>query len=1071
MKRSVTVLSSAALISALIWVFLSTREGSGESLSRTESSNALSNPALTADANADSRLDAVRRSERRGFRRIARIVEEGSGTPRGGVRVALFDREPATGFAALRPGASFAPRATIESDPDGWIDEPESEHSVWIDVVDPDWAGGGPQHFDPQASSRANELRVRAAGRVHGRIIAPRGYELRAAEVFAMPGLALHLEGRGVVRIPRRATCDAQGAFDLGSLEPGGGWRLLVRAEHFAPAYSPAFAIRAGARTRCDVELPIPLVVRGSVVDPEDRPASGASVTIVSEREASDEDPLDCSELRRREVRAREDGTFELIGVREGSFLLWASAEPFAPSRCGSVDVEVGAETEELTLQLCRPRSLSGRVVDEHGQAVRDAIVSVVEIAATRASSDEAQRWQQRTDDQGRFAIPGLPSLDVGDEAEVRIVLQVAAIGHAKHRVEATLPVDGAIEIALPARYAFALRVVTAVTHEPIANYVVILPRMEPDGHRFHRIEVRDFDGRFHPPTTFTVGSSIDVRAAGSDAVRWISTAEAFASGEHVVELEAPRPLFGLVVDADDEPLAGAEVRSIDGAARAISDAEGQFVLHGVSPYAVRLRISKNGFLPLELSDDRNENRELVCVLERGGSLRGTVRSADGALLARWAVIASRGEQRFLARTNARGGYALDALREGEYGIALVPEDCGIDLLVLTEELTTNAFVVSGQTTICDLADAAPPRGSIRGRVVRRDGTPVPGAQISVEGYCDTSRIEAPRAPLELIADRDGRFEVRDAAAGEWQIRASDLERDEVPNAYVRCELSAGEQAEVAIVLDVIEVRGRVVDAESGLPIGGASLHCSRTEGPGGEAIETESDDQGRFVLQRLAVGHWRVAARKEGETRSARADFELRLGEATAPLELRMVRGGSLEVTVVNDADGSREEAARLRLFQPGDYGAGSVSPAELQELGGRLGPGTYVVTAEVRGRPFALQQLVVESNRAAKVELRILEGSHVRFEIRDEAGAPVGHARLQIVSRDEDEARSSAIRFHLERRLSPFDVDRRGVASTQELPPGRYAAIAERGTQRSGDVAFEVPASGELIVPIVVR
>ena len=49
-----------------------------------------------------------------------------------------------------------------------------------------------------------------------------------------------------------------------------------------------------------------------------------------------------------------------------------------------------------------------------------------------------------------------------------------------------------------------------------------------------------------------------------------------------------------------------------------------------------------------------------------------------------------------------------------------------------------------------------------------------------------------------------------------------------------------------------------------------------------------------------------------------------------------------------------------------------------------------------------------------------------------------------------------------------------RAGVAPTargEELAIGAFAAIAERGTQRSAEVEFEVPARGELLVPIVVR
>jgi len=165
-------------------------------------------------------------------------------------------------------------------------------------------------------------------------------------------------------------------------------------------------------------------------------------------------------------------------------------------------------------------------------------------------------------------------------------------------------------------------------------------------------------------------------------------------------------------------------------------------------------------------------------------------------------------------------------------------------------------------------------------------------------------------------------------------------------------------------------VTGQVVDAADGRPVPFARIEMRAGTGLGGaQRGDARSDEEGRFVVERLAAGTYFVAAVKpgyavtyysaSGSTTVAPGAGLTIAGEAQVkPLELRLVRGAVI-TGHVTDAFGRPAAGAQMHLRQT--VGRGGQSPFYFSGLQGEfransagefrlfgLAPGEYLVAAE---------------------------------------------------------------------------------------------------------------------------
>ena len=136
-----------------------------------------------------------------------------------------------------------------------------------------------------------------------------------------------------------------------------------------------------------------------------------------------------------------------------------------------------------------------------------------------------------------------------------------------------------------------------------------------------------------------------------------------------------PPEVRGRVVSADGRPLAGARVEA-DGGARAVTDADGGFVLRGLEPGPRELRATLLGFRPARLQLALENGRvarvtlalapaplELDPVRVRADAAAASAASTGALVLDRAAIVAAMG---------AAGAAELGALLDGRAGLAVV---------------------------------------------------------------------------------------------------------------------------------------------------------------------------------------------------------------------------------------------------------------------------------------------------------------------------------------------------------------------------------------------------------------
>jgi protocatechuate 3,4-dioxygenase beta subunit len=274
-----------------------------------------------------------------------------------------------------------------------------------------------------------------------------------------------------------------------------------------------------------------------------------------------------------------------------------------------------------------------------------------------------------------------------------------------------------------------------------------------------------------------------------------------------------------------------------------------------------------------------------------------------------------------------------------------------------------------------DAVDRAMPKGTgtLRGRVVDANGLPVRRAQVialrsgagtvtnSAPGANGPTQIQGPPSILSATTDADGRWQIQNLPAGEFQINASkagyvnasygqQAPRDPVK----RVTLADGQTLDK---IDFVMPRGGVVAGrisdEFGEPLANAQIQVQRYQyGPGGEKQLTfaQSGVQGQIMTDDL--GQFRV--------------FGLMPGEYVVSASVRSINPG-----IANANDGDRD--GYPPTFYPGTpnvteattvtVGAGeeaslqfSLQPARLARITGRV--------VDSQGRPVTNAMLMLSTS-----------------------------------------------------------------------------------------------------------
>ena len=411
--------------------------------------------------------------------------------------------------------------------------------------------------------------------KLEGKVVDPSNAPVPEFEVHAtIPGEVFFMPGES----KRESFKDEGGEFALRDLEQG-TWKVVVRAEGFAPTAQVEVLLPRQDSTPLVFALAPAAGIAGKVLDPEGRPVSDAKVTL--QVEASQSMQRLTGRLELPECRSGEEGEFLLSGLNPGKHSIYAAHAKYATSTPVSAEVSSGEVAEGIVLELRRGALLTGEVYGKDGRPS----------VGTRVIVQDTSTWEMtmaRSDDVGFFRVenlrPGswnvtaiLDGSGSGDETataaedddtatagfidNMRFTMVQLEEGEEEHVVLGAPPKD-------------PVKVSGHVTHgdEPLdtgllsflregAKGMESLKMVSLDGEGRYEVEL-DSPGRYHVQVQITGGSS----AFQQHNVEFQETIP--EKEEHRLDFSLPLgSISGTVVGPDRNALPGARVTlSVDGA-------------------------------------------------------------------------------------------------------------------------------------------------------------------------------------------------------------------------------------------------------------------------------------------------------------------------------------------------------------------------------------------------------------------------------------------------------------------------------------------------------------------------
>jgi Carboxypeptidase regulatory-like domain len=477
-----------------------------------------------------------------------------------------------------------------------------------------------------------------------------------------------------------------------------------------------------------------------------------------------------------------------------------------------------------------------------------------------------------------------------------------------------------------------------------------------PDPLFSERDGVTDADGLWAVPDAALGRATVYVdRANGGNAnIRGGETTEL------LVEIPAGIFVHGLVVDADESPVAGADVwirsgGSGKGYVVTHSAADGRFSLRDMGEHRdVGARAAGHVPSPLfSILDDGTHVCDVTLRLGRAGAqLAGRVLDSQGAPVPGAFVLVGpeRGWPPPLGTQSLRvsGQPPRRVIADAQGAFAVT------DLLPGTTPVAARARGHSPSATFVelDVGENEPfelvlPEGAIaRGIVLDANGQPAPGATVSAGPYGNVDWVATKSGP-------DGRYELRDMPLGERELNA---ELKGAGQDATQLAITAGALLEWNPRLSLgLQIVGRVVDA-AGAPVVGHHVGASAQLLGKTVRAQCDTDAQGRFTLNNCAVAGHRVTVRSPDWQTEVASQSDVHPGPDELLLQVVAdARPSAFLVGRVLDARGHVPEMVMVGAADPAS-GNGEIEPVAAGTGEFRIGPlkpGAWDLHVLVTNRP----------------------------------------------------------------------------------------------------------------------
>ncbi|MBK5259226.1 MAG: carboxypeptidase regulatory-like domain-containing protein [Thermoanaerobaculia bacterium] len=477
--------------------------------------------------------------------------------------------------------------------------------------------------------------------------------------------------------------------------------------------------------------------------------------------------------------------------------------------------------------------------------------------------------------------------------------------------------------------------------------------------------------------------------------------------------------ITGVVVTEAGSPVADAMVTATSSAGAASgrgmtsSDANGNFQLEALAPGRYNFNASKRGEAPGQLRDfDIASGAPARIVMKAGGVISGRVIGLSADEMQQAAVGAQSPNGNAMSPVDANGNYRIEGAPTGT--VRLSARTSGTFGMGKTSPQVSVQLEPGGSAT----ADIEFKSGTVvRGRVTR-EGRPLADLMMMF-----SPRGAEAQTSAHTTTDRDGYFEVTGLDDATYDVSVVDIQRGAPYSTTYKVKGSGT----FDIDMRSATMRGRVVDAATGSPIGDATIDVrgADNDGPRFPLRTVQTDASGVFVIDAITPGTYNVSAEK--------ADYgtktsSVTVGDSGGEVELKLARNDGVLLRVVDGRDGRAlralvrvVDAQNRVVFESMRFAGGAAEALRLP-----LDAGTY--RANVWAYGYASQMIALSSPSNPTVALT--PGGSIVVQSK---GSVIRRARL-VGADGRPYERGPGIPF--------FTIDAGpGVTTLENIAPGTYA------------------------------
>jgi protocatechuate 3,4-dioxygenase beta subunit len=702
------------------------------------------------------------------------------------------------------------------------------------------------------------------------------------------------------------------------------------------------------------------------------------------------------------------DGRFELVGVKPGTYRVWAHRPGLGTSLIEEATLEGEADTR-ITLQIDPAPSLEGRLVAPAGKPLAGKLW-VMELDGSRTDQVSNVLKAESAAD-GRFRLRDLPP---GSHA-----LAVSANGFTPRRIEVTLPAGRAetvdlgdieLERGLTIRGHVVDKAGSAVASAKIVGWRMDIKGIVPEA-------ISDADGSFVLPGLQPGGYSINVAAAGYGGLK--RAVEAGAENV-VLALQPAGTITGQVVDERGTAVEAfrvsaqlqreATVDFFGFHSQEFEGSGGRFTFEDVAEGAYRVEASAQGKQSGFVKDVAVKPGATIDAgrirLETGGVITGVVVDTRGAPVAGATVVPKgTGLQRDAeASSGLDGSFEIQAIPSGVLEVFASHPDFAAGK---SEPLTVDPDQGPATTRIVLSAG-----GRIEGHVRRRHGAGLSGrVNIYSDGLGQGRYSFGQGIPISAI---DGSFVVEHAPVGRTTVEAEIGDLGSSTSRSKQVTVAAGESTTVELTFSDVLVSGRVT--RSGEPVPSVRVRLGNSgwssdtgplaPRPGPKHGVAVTDADGSYELIVDVPGNATVRVESiDYRTNLLQRGVEIQDSDTFA-LDL-VLAGAPVSGTVVDQDTGDSIELAYVAAHprKAPDEGVIGLETGPDGRFAMEVAPGEYKLVAQSQNHAQGSVDLSVDPAGVADVRIALSRGKRIEGKIVDGAGRGVGGAQLRGTSGDPSE------------------------------------------------------------------